>query len=201
MNKILNQFIPIIILFLLLSYSNEFINFSNTILGKLFAVLVIIYYTILDKRIGLLVCSLVIFYYQSDVVENMLNIDEIFGNKDESEDSKEDEIEGMENMQCPKRNTKKENMSDLDKIYKEQLLVDKSLDGVNKFRDENCEGKNLKYKNMDVKDDVVEHVFPEVKYNSDKCNPCSDSCDISIIEKKLKNEKEMVPKFSKDEKM
>ncbi len=200
MNKILNQFIPIIILFLLLSYSNEFINFSNTVLGKLFAILVIIYYTILDKRIGLLVCSLVIFYYQSDVVENMLNIDEIMGKK-ESKDSKEDEIEGMENMQCPKRNTQKENMSDLDEIYEKELLVDKSLDGVNKFRDEHCEGKNLKYKNMDVKDDVVEHVFPEVKYNSDKCNPCADTCDISILENKLKNEKEMVPKFSKDEKM
>tara|TARA_B100000282_G_C31735763_1_gene493340 strand:- start:2764 stop:3366 length:603 start_codon:yes stop_codon:yes gene_type:complete len=200
MNKILNQFIPIIILFLLLSYSNEFINFSNTVLGKLFAILVIIYYTILDKRIGLLVCSLVIFYYQSDVVENMLNIDEIMGKK-ESKDSKEVEIEGMENMQCPKRNTQKENMSDLDEIYEKELLVDKSLDGVNKFRDEHCEGKNLKYKNMDVKDDVVEHVFPEVKYNSDKCNPCADTCDISILENKLKNEKEMVPKFSKDEKM
>tara|TARA_Y200000002_G_C22678075_1_gene662904 strand:- start:2017 stop:2619 length:603 start_codon:yes stop_codon:yes gene_type:complete len=200
MNKILNQFIPIIILFLLLSYSNEFINFSNTVLGKLFAILVIIYYTILDKRIGLLVCSLVIFYYQSDVVENMLNIDEIMGKK-ESKDSKEDEIEGMENMQCPKRNTQKENMSDLDEIYEKELLVDKSLDGVNKFRDEHCEGKSLKYKNMDVKDDVVEHVFPEVKYNSDKCNPCADTCDISILENKLKNEKEMVPKFSKDEKM
>ena len=200
MNKILNQFIPIIILFLLLSYSNEFINFSNTVLGKLFAILVIIYYTILDKRIGLLVCSLVIFYYQSDVVENMLNIDEIMGKK-ESKDSKEDEIEGMENMQCPKRNTQKENMSDLDEIYEKELLVDKSLDGVNKFRDEHCEGKSLKYKNMNVKDDVVEHVFPEVKYNSDKCNPCADTCDISILENKLKNEKEMVPKFSKDEKM
>ena len=200
MNKILNQFIPIIILFLLLSYSNEFINFSNTVLGKLFAILVIIYYTILDKRIGLLVCSLVIFYYQSDVVENMLNIDEIMGKK-ESKDSKEHEIEGMENMQCPKRNTQKENMSDLDEIYEKELLVDKSLDGVNKFRDEHCEGKSLKYKNMDVKDDVVEHVFPEVKYNSDKCNPCADTCDISILENKLKNEKEMVPKFSKDEKM
>ena len=200
MNKILNQFIPIIILFLLLSYSNEFINFSNTVLGKLFAILVIIYYTILDKRIGLLVCSLVIFYYQSDVVENMLNIDEIMGKK-ESKDSKEDEIEGMENMQCPKRNTQKENMSDLDEIYEKELLVDKSLDGVNKFRDEHCEGKSLKYKNMDVKDDVVEHVFPEVKYNSEKCNPCADTCDISILENKLKNEKEMVPKFSKDEKM
>lgn len=200
MNKILNQFIPIIILFLLLSYSNEFINFSNTVLGKLFAILVIIYYTILDKRIGLLVCSLVIFYYQSDVVENMLNIDEIMGKK-ESKDSKEDEIEGMENMQCPKRNTQKENMSDLDEIYEKELLVDKSLDGVNKFRDEHCEGKSLKYKNMDVKDEVVEHVFPEVKYNSDKCNPCADTCDISILENKLKNEKEMVPKFSKDEKM
>ena len=43
MNKIITQFIPIIVLFLLLSYSKEFIEFSGTILGKLFAVIVVLY--------------------------------------------------------------------------------------------------------------------------------------------------------------
>ena len=101
MNKIITQFIHIIVLFLLLSYSKEFIEFSDTILGKLFAVVVVMYYTILDVKIGLLVCSLVVYYYQSDVVENMLNIDSLF-EKDSSEDEEEgeDNVEGMENMSC-----------------------------------------------------------------------------------------------------
>jgi hypothetical protein len=92
-------------------------------------------------------------------------------------------------------------MSILDKIYDTELIVEKSMKGVKEFRKENCDGKTLKYKNMEVNDEVAEHVFPEVKYNNDKCNPCADTCDISVMENKLKAEKEMIPKFSKDEKM
>ena len=126
MNKIITQFIPIIVLFLLLSYSKEFIEFSGTILGKLFAVIVVMYYTVLDVKIGLLVCSLVVYYYQSDVVENMLNIDNLF-EKDSSEDEEEEEdkVEGMENMSCGMKK-KTENMSSLDEIYGKELYVEKS---------------------------------------------------------------------------
>ena len=201
MNKIITQFIPIIVIFLLLSYSKEFIEFSDTILGKLFAVVVVMYYTILDVKIGLLVCSLVVYYYQSDVVENMLNIDSLF-EKDSSEDEEEgeDNVEGMENMSCAMKK-KTENMSSLDEIYGKELYVEKSLEGVKKFRKDNCDGNALKYKNMNVKNEVVEHVFPEVVYKQEKCNPCADTCDISIKDSKLKTEKDIIPKFSKDEKI
>ena len=80
MKNILSQFIPIILLYLLLSFSREFAVFSHTVLGKLAAILIIVYYTVIDKTIGLLVCALIIFYYQSDFVENMLNMDGIMGN-------------------------------------------------------------------------------------------------------------------------
>jgi hypothetical protein len=75
--EIVAQFIPILILFLLLKYSNDFIKFSFTILGKLVAIFIIIFYAKIDITVGLCVCGLVILYYQSDYVENMLNIDEI----------------------------------------------------------------------------------------------------------------------------
>ena len=75
--EIVAQFIPILILFLLLKYSNDFVKFSFTILGKLVAIFIIIFYAQIDITIGVCVCGLVILYYQSDYVENMLNIDEI----------------------------------------------------------------------------------------------------------------------------
>jgi hypothetical protein len=75
--EIIAQFIPMIILFLLLKYSNEFVNFSFTVLGKLMAVFIIIFYANIDITVGICVCGLVILYYQSDYVENMLNIGEI----------------------------------------------------------------------------------------------------------------------------
>jgi hypothetical protein len=75
--EIVAQFIPILILFLLLKYSNDFVKFSFTILGKLVAIFIIIFYAQIDITIGVCVCGLVILYYQSDYVENMLKIDEI----------------------------------------------------------------------------------------------------------------------------
>lgn len=200
MNKILSQFIPIIILFLLLSYSEVFIDFSSTILGKLVALFIIVYYTILDKRLGLFVCSLVILYYQSELVEKVLNMDEIMNNMFTKE-KKSNKIEGMENR-MPKQKKATEGMSDIENVYVYDNLVDKSLlDFKQTFKKENCIQGQLKYKNMNVKDELVDHIFPEIEYADEKCNPCADSCKYSIIENKLLKETEMIPKFSKDEKM
>ena len=77
MKKLLLQFIPIIIAFLLLTYFKGVANFSRTILGKLVAVLVILFYSCIDRLYGLLLCGLVILYYQSDFIENMLNWSDI----------------------------------------------------------------------------------------------------------------------------
>jgi hypothetical protein len=73
MKKLLLQFIPIIIVFLLLTYFKGVAKFSRTILGKLVAVCVILFYTCIDRLYGVLLCGLVILYYQSDFIENMLN--------------------------------------------------------------------------------------------------------------------------------
>jgi Na+/H+ antiporter NhaC len=74
--KLVVNFVPIILLFLLVTYTPEFVKFSHSILGKAFAVILILFYVKLDFILGLFVCALVIFYYQTDYVEsfnNMLN--------------------------------------------------------------------------------------------------------------------------------
>ena len=74
MKKIVSQFIPIILVFLLLTQSKRLAIFSNSVLGKLIAVSLIIFYTNIDKILGLFVCALVILYYQLDYVEAYLNM-------------------------------------------------------------------------------------------------------------------------------
>ena len=74
MDNILFQFIPIIIIVLFFIFTKSAITFSNTILGRFIAVLLIAYYTIIDAVLGLLICVLIIYYYQSDYVEGMLNL-------------------------------------------------------------------------------------------------------------------------------
>lgn len=74
MNKILKisiEFLPIVIIFLLVSYTETFVIFSHTVLGRLFSILLILFYIKIDPTIGLFVCALVIFYYHSDYVEGM----------------------------------------------------------------------------------------------------------------------------------
>ena len=76
--KLLVNFIPILLIVLLVSYTPEFIQFSQSVLGKLFAVLLILFYVKLDVFVGVFVCILVILYYQTDYVESfneMLNPD------------------------------------------------------------------------------------------------------------------------------
>jgi hypothetical protein len=66
--------IPPILLFLFLSHRQAFMEFSHGILGKLISVCIIVFYTLIDYYLGLFVCLLILFYYQTDVMENMLNV-------------------------------------------------------------------------------------------------------------------------------
>jgi hypothetical protein len=39
---------------------------------------------------------------------------------------------------------------------------------------------------MNIKNEMAEHVFPQMKYNDVLCNPCDNTCNISVIDNKLK---------------
>ena len=182
MKQFISQFIPIILLFLILAYSNQVARFSHSILGKLVAISIIVFYTYQNKLLGLFTCTLFIFYYQSDSVENMLNInEEHVSKKDNPHSSKQ--IENIEN-------------------YKESYKEHVNAIGFaqDEFRKENCKGNALKYKDMSVPTDMASHVFPELTFLDDfPCNPCNKSCNFSIIESKIDTEEKLVkPIFSAD---
>lgn len=171
----LYQFIPIGLLFLFLSYRNEFVEFSQTTWGKVFAVFMILLYTHMDKMFGLFVCAIVILYYQSEWMESFLNMKE---------------LEEME----------KEFMKKDDKVEQQVEYVDidhnNSESIQNEFREKHCEDGLLKHKNMHVKKDMTSHVFPEVAFKHEKCNVCSPNCKFSIIESKFNAEKNVKSKSS-----
>jgi hypothetical protein len=216
------QFIPIIVIITLLSYSNEFVNMSNTILGKIFAICIVLFYTSLDKYMGLVLCLLVIVYYQSDFVENMLNTDDTMDKLFENfESSKKEELsnptQGDKQIQDgdKKQSQLQENMSSLSDVYAADTQNDPDKDEepdtegmtkqkegmttVSDFRKQNCKGKKLLSKGSEVKPDMVKHIFPNVEFTNHTCNVCDDSCNFSIIENRLKTEKELFSKFSRDE--
>lgn len=208
MNKTtLYQFIPIIVIFLALSNSKQFVYYSDSVLGKLLALVVVLFYTMLDKTMGALTAVLVIVYYQSDFFERWLNKHVDAKKWVETVSSKVISVESIVNQDTqpvesdvlayeashPRKMRLSEGISTLSNAYS-SAASDHTTVLLNDFRQEYCETGKLKYKNMDVKPDMIEHVFPEIQFKEKVCNPCNDSCTFSIIENRLKTESEIMPK-------
>ena len=51
---------------------------------------------------------------------------------------------------------------------------------LKQFRDNNCKNKVLQYKNMKVSNEMAPHIFSQLSYNDRVCNPCDNSCDVTI---------------------
>ena len=191
----------------MLTYSREFVQFSHSILGKVAAIALVLFYTHLDKYVGVVLCLFVIVYYQSDFVENMLNTDDIMnemaesikestsGRKVKDIESNIDKIQGRDKKQT----SLSESMSNLTDVYPTVEPMDdedepsktESVSVVNDFRKENCKGTDLMYKDMKVKMDMIGHIFPNVEFKDGECNVCESTCKFSIIENRLKTEKEL----------
>ena len=171
----LQQFIPIGLLFFFLSNRDQFVEFSQTVWGKVFAVCMILLYTHMDKLFGLFVCSLVILYYQSEWMESFMNMKDIKEWEDELMKKEEPQDQQVDFM-------------DIDHNNSESIQ--------NQFREKHCDNGQLKHKNMSVKNDMTSHVFPEVAFKHEKCNVCSPDCKFSIIESKFNAEKNIKPKSS-----
>jgi hypothetical protein len=158
---VLFEFVTIFFIIIIVFYNNDVIRLSHTILGKLIAVLLIIFYTIYDTIYGLLMCGIILLYYQCSFFEGM----------------QKDIKETFENNEPLSNNLRSQ------------------------FQMQYCKNGNLQYKNSNVKHEMASHVFPEINFKNNNCNPCNADCDYSIIEEKrieqLQNEKNLIdPKDS-----
>tara|TARA_B100000513_G_scaffold104333_1_gene44870 strand:+ start:3177 stop:3770 length:594 start_codon:yes stop_codon:yes gene_type:complete len=190
-------FLTILLLFLYLTQLDLIIEYSDTILGKLIIVFIIILYTLSDKLIGLFMCVLIILFLQSHFIENMLNINEYVENFDTLQPASFSPFQNDFILPSSKGNTlEKENIHHL---YKGKSVLNKTTKYNEDFKKNNCNELKLKYKNMDVPDDMIRHVFPELKFHDETCNICHNNCKFSVLEEKMKTQKELQPKDSNEE--
>jgi hypothetical protein len=184
------QFIPIVLVFLILRYSKKVAEFSHTVLGKLLAIVLILFYTFLDKYVGIFVCSLIILYYHNyNYDENALNLENMEQIHIINNDIDEKNEILNNSIYLPKDKTTKLNYMELEEDENNNKLVNYDLE--EQFRKQNCDGNVLKYKDMKVSTEMAHHVFPEL--NQPNCNPCNKSCHFSIIESKIETEDKMKP--------
>jgi len=205
MNIILN-FLPMVLIYLIATYSPQVARISHTVLGKIIAIGLILLYAFFDTISGLFVCALVIFYYQSDYVESFSNEESEENNEDDQEeeqnksDKKEkesfstitkNEVLIFGEMNIPIKNPVKGHEEILTLSPGEALedaypleptitiLNDKS---AKDFRKKYCSKGHLLHKEQIVKPEMAEHVFPEIKQEDfHKCNICDPSCKFDII--------------------
>lgn len=161
--KIIIEFIPIILLFLLLSHFKKFINMSKTHLGKLFAVIIIIFYARFDKYIGLLVCTLIILYYQKidTLKENMdmnEDLDEIESDAAELEAIQENKNIELEKEKLESKQKTEEQQIQLEKEKIENEKEKQEQDAKRLNRAEKCDRAETMSRNKNLSKEMREKI-------------------------------------------
>lgn len=219
--------IPIVLLYIFMAFTRDAILFSDTILGKCLAISIIVFYSNIHTLYGVLACVLVLVYYQTDLVEDILRTEhsemiesrllemneEIQKNWGEPLWARVDSettiaknvvaqppvVEGF-HQNDPQKFTYKPATS-FSSIYDRiPEKPDRKTELMNIFRKENCVNGVLQHKGMDVQPEMAQHIFREFKPSSEwsKCNPCDPACEFSIIETKIQTEKNVRPVSSNE---
>jgi hypothetical protein len=189
-NSVVMQFIPIMLILGYTTYRHEFVKLSYSILGKLFAVMLIFYYTRIDFIYGTICCILVILYYQQTEIEGFSMEETKEKDKKKEEDKKEEVVDDGTNLPLEEG---------FETFEPPIITIDQFNAAKDEFIKEKCKNGVLMYKDFPVKSEMADHVYSEIKFDGkSKCNPCDRTCNYNIIEAKLETEKKLIPKTSND---
>lgn len=160
--------------------------YCDTILGKLLAVIIIIYSTYQNIIYGLFTCILIIWFYQSDMLARFKN--------------KYNEYFTTQSVYVPNEPNKNVQsipttpISYLEKVYPDELPPMK-MEAEQVFRNQYCSKElDIMYKNSKIihKEDI-KNIFPDVSFLDDiPCNPCDSGCKFRV--NKLDKESELMAK-------
>ena len=200
--EIIIDFIPILIIFLFLCYTNISIQFANTVLGRFIAIAVIIYYTSIDYLYGLIACLIVVFFYQSMFIEGLKNMENFENMNYKTEFDVSGNVLGNDiNDSLSAYKNDEQNLEAFVDYPSESKYLSGEKDNVynhfnkdhkNTLKDtfvkNNCRNGQLFHKEYNVKKEMTEFVYPNIKFEDDTCNVCDPNCKFSIIEQKIQTE-------------
>jgi hypothetical protein len=197
--------VPVLIIFALICYPVEMAYLAETSLGKLFCIMLILFYGKEDPIYGAFVCALVILYYQVGHLEHILSVNRNRAIQESMELMNSNLTNDIQTANATKEilgnlqsHTTRDASVFMYEPYKpcrskdETILLDEDPQAELKaeFKKLNCRKGRL-----GVNNELAEHVaFPlsgnrvsTIKFNGDfaKCNPCDPYCGFSIVEEKL----------------
>ena len=187
-NIIMAQFIFIILLIFLVLFPTQFILESNTILGKLIAIFIIVLSTKIHFIYGLFLCLIIIFYYQSDYVYNIIQSENFQPSISLEEDghlyldlNDEPMIESMENEEEPMENEENDREPMVSQINDTMTSASSNTD-------------NIKMDYLKIDDAYSTKKIPiqseaETIFRNQKCNPNLEL----VYKKQIIRQNELIP--------
>lgn len=198
----ISQVIIIILLGVCFIYPDETLIFSYSYLGKFIAILFVIFTTCVNVIYGAFLCSLLILYYQSDMVEGMSSYESniLLPVKTESNiETKNGEFveKKKENKITDPNNTGYEFLDFLSDPPDPDFEIDMENAGLgdnfsytarDAFRKKYCSNGELKGEihngiSIKVKHEFADAIFPGLEFKYENiCNPCDTNCDFKFNE-------------------
>lgn len=172
--KLIRQGIPILLFLLYVLFPDAFGNVSKHPLGKLIAVFAISLYTYYDMTQGLVICLLVILYYQQEM-ESFISKSGVNYHEYMPKPAKKETIAQFEN-------NLDRDFTHMDEAYPQNLPpIKKESEAI--FRKERCVESKVQHKNQTLKNHLVTHVYPELNFRDGECNPCDPTCHFTVLSK------------------
>jgi len=177
---LLTELVPVIGILLAIIYPKYTSDFLNSYLGKFVAIFVVIIYALYDVLYGVVLCLLLICFYElnwnsrSMPALNLFDIGDIF--------------KGTEGF---------DGISEILTTATFEPMV--THDSLTEFRDSRCKGGELYYRGLKVNPEMAEHVYPDIHYAGGRCNPCDPNCVFSLSLNKIAAEEEVVKPRSSNE--
>ena len=181
LSKILLETIPLFLVLVFILYSNDFILTSNTILGKIFAFILTIFYFSQDILYGILFLLIVVFYYQTDLVSKICTANTMIH-----------KMVGNEHFATFSNNFEDKDATILPEGSGNVIAASSSIHAENRipiipesakvFKSEHCSPElDFVYKEQIVKHpETIRNIYPEIAFIQGQCNPCSPSCEFSL---------------------
>lgn len=157
--KIVLEYLPLLSVIILTLLSNEIKNIWFTPLGKIFAIILIIFYSRIDKYIGLAVCMIIIMFYNTydfHIFEGLENDEET--DEEETDEEAEKLLEEADSQM---------NNFDMDEVQEEAVAItgqdieiEEAPDSMNEIQKEVAETKK---KELEQEKDKQEYELKKQK--------------------------------------
>ena len=178
----LSEMIPFILLLLLILYPTSFILISNTILGKIVAIVIILFYVMQDILTGIFVALIFLCFYQTDIVQNVCKTEHF---------ETPIPIEAFTLAPAPFILTPEDPILPASDIpfsgntyasAKTQQKIKIQSESETVFKNQHCTPDlEFIYKKQVVKHpETIKMLFQELEFvNQKACNPCDPACSFS----------------------